>query len=259
LLRGQYAAEVESGQTDVQAETIDTLLSRLLGSSLPGPRVLAQALGPAMDEGRLALWSDDADEQATLEHLGVAGHLPPPAPDGLTVSSNNVGPNKLDAYLRRSIAYEALIDPSSRSINARATIRLTNGAPPTGLPQEAAGNSAGLPLGTNRMYVSLYSPWDLAGATLDGEPIGLEPDDELGWRVYSTYVTIPPGGERTLEVFLEGLIPDDLDVDDYTLVVRAPPLALPDVVRVDVRTTDGVSLLASHRTTVGVDLMSARE
>jgi hypothetical protein len=212
-----------------------------------------------MSEGRLALWSDDEAEQARLEHLGAAGDLPQPALDGLSVSTNNVGPNKLDAYLRRSITYEALVDPASGSINARATIRLTNGAPTNGLTEEAAGNAAGLPFGTNRMYLSVYSPWDISGATLDGEPIGLEPDDERGWRVYSSYVAIPPGGERTLEVFLEGFLPEEVDLENYSLVVRAPPLALPDVVRVDVRTTDGVALLASHRTTVGVDLMSARE
>ena len=122
------------------------------------------------------------------------------------------------------------------------TIRLANDAP-TDLPDDAGGNPFGLPPGTNRQYVSVYSPWELTAAELDGEATGMEPDRELGWNVFSRYVDIPPGGEVELRLGFAGEVPRD---EPYALTLRSQPLTYPDVVRVDVRTADGRSLLQSH-------------
>ena len=40
----------------------------------------------------------------------------------------------------------------------------------------------------------------------------------------------------------------------YVLTLRSQPLTYPDVVRVDVRTADGRSLVQSHEIRYGVDL-----
>jgi len=130
-----------------------------------------------------------------------------------------------------------------------ATVRLTNSAPDD-LPADAGGNPFGLPPGTNRMYLSIYSPWALTSAELDGAPTGMEPSTELGWRVYSRYVEIPAGGEVVLQLGFAGVLPVG---EPYELALRSQPLALPDVVRVDVRTSDGDTLHSSHRARVGVD------
>ena len=86
------------------------------------------------------------------------------------------------------------------------TIRLANDAP-TDLPADAGGNPFGLPPGTNRQYLSVYSPWELTAAELDGEATGMEPERELGWNVYSRYVDIPPGGEVELRLGFAGRCP----------------------------------------------------
>ncbi len=250
LLRGQYS---QIDDDDVRDAVLEELTSRLLadvfGGSLPGPTVLARTLGPAMDESRLVLWSLDDDDQPLITELGVGGDLPSPVPDGFAVVSNNAGANKLDAYLKRSIAYEAVVDESTGAIEATATVRLTNSAP-TDLPDDAGGNPFDLPAGTNRMYLSVYSPWELTSAALDGEPTGLEPSQELGWNVYSRFVEIPPGEEIVLQLGLAGELPAGVP---YELALRSQPLAFPDVIRVDVRSTDGEVLHASHRVRVGTD------
>ena len=177
------------------------LINDVFGGDLPGPRALAATLGPAMAQGRVVVWSRHPADQPLLQRLEIAGDLPPPDVDGLAVVSTNAGANKLDAYLRRSIGYDAIVDEDTGRIQAAVTIRLANDAP-TDLPADAGGNPFGLPPGTNRQYVSVYSPWELTAAELDGEATGMEPEHELGWNVFSRYVDIPPGGEVELRLGL---------------------------------------------------------
>jgi len=185
---------------------------------------------------------------------GIGGELPPPSPDGFAVVSNNAAANKLDAYLKRNIAYEAVVDEDTGQITATAEVRLVNSAP-TGLPGDVGGNPFVLPPGTNRMYLSVYSPWSLTSAELDGGPTGMEPSTELGYNVYSRFVEIPAGEEVVLRLGFAGELPDD---EPYELVLRSQPLAYPDVTRVDVRTTDGEIIHQSHQIRVGVDRLGGR-
>ncbi len=182
------------------------LINDVFGGDLPGPRALAATLGPAMAQGRVVVWSRHAEDQPLLRRLEIAGDLPAPEVDGLAVVSTNAGANKLDAYLRRSVGYDAIVDEDTGRIQAAVTIRLANDAP-TDLPPDAGGNPFGLPPGTNRQYVSVYSPWELTAAELDGEATGMEPEHELGWNVFSRYVDIPPGREVELRLGFAGEVP----------------------------------------------------
>ena len=256
LLRDQYTEITDEATRDAVLAAITTqLIEDVFGGDLPGPRVLAATLGPAMAEGRVVVWSRHPPDQPLLERLGIAGRLPPAGVDGLAVVSTNASANKLDAYLRRSIAYDAIVDEDTGQIQAAVTIRLANDAP-TGLPADAGGNPFGLPPGTNRQYLSVYSPWQLTAAELDGEATGMEPEHELDWNVFSRYVDIPPGGELELRLGLAGEVPRDAR---YALTLRSQPLAYPDVLRIDVRTADGATLLRSHEIRYGVDRLVANE
>jgi hypothetical protein len=234
------------------AVDVDAIIAQLLGSlfgeSLPGPRVLADTLGPAMDDGRIVLWSEHPDDQELLDDLGVSGRLPEPTSDGLAVVSNNAGANKLDAYLERTITYEAIVDEESGEITSTATIELRNDAP-TDLPEDVGGNPFDLPPGTNRMYLSVYSPLDLVAA----EPTGLQPEEELGWNVYSRFLEIPAGDEVTLRLDLAGeLVPGE----PYELLLRSQPLANPDRVVIDVRDPSGDVLISSDEDRSGVETLT---
>ena len=120
-----------------------------------------------------------------------AWQLPAPSPDGLAVVSTNAGANKVDAYLRRAIDYEVVLDEPTGELRATATITLANDAP-DGLPSYAGGNPFGLPPGTNRQYLSVYSPWQFGLAEIDSRPTGMEVEREFDCNGFSTYVDIPP-------------------------------------------------------------------
>ena len=254
LLRDQYADIADDDTRDNVLEAITTqLVNDIFGGDLPGPRALAETLGPAMAEGRMVIWSRHQEDQPLLQRLGIAGDLPTPDGDGIAVVSTNGGANKLDAYLRRSIGYDVLLDEGTGRIESVLTVRLANDAP-TDLPSDAGGNPFGLPPGTNRQYLSVYSPWELTGAEVDGEATGMEPEHELGWNVFSRFVDIPPGGEVEVQLRFAGALPTN---SPYTLTVRSQPLTYPDVVSIDVRTTQGTVLISSHEPRVGVDRLAA--
>ena len=254
LLRDQYADITDDETRDNVLEAITTqLVNDVFGGDLPGPRALAATLGPAMAEGRMVIWSRHQEDQPLLQRLGIAGDLPAPDGDGLAVVSTNGGANKLDAYLRRSIGYDVRVDEDTGLIESEVTIRLASDAP-TDLPSDAGGNPFGLPPGTNRQYLSVYSPWELTGAELNGEATGMEPGHELGWNVFSRFVDIPPGGEVEVRLRFAGVLPTN---SPYTLTLRSQPLTYPDVVRIDVRTTQGTSLIRSHELRFGVDRLAA--
>ena len=101
-------------------------------------------------------------------------------------------------------------------------IELTNTAPAGGLPDYVIGNAVGLPPGTNRMRLSVYSSLPLTTATLDGAPLDVSPGLELGWNVYSRFIEIPAGGTVAMQFDFAGHVerPDDV-------VTWTQPLAQP--------------------------------
>lgn len=249
LLRGQYAdIAADDARDAVLAELTETLLARVFGGDLPAPAVLASTLGPAIDEGRLLLWSRHETDQRGLVDLGIGGALEPPVADGLLVVTNNASANKLDTYLRRSITYEGVVVEGQ--LRTTATVRLTNSAP-AGLPDDVGGNPFGLPVGTNRSYLSIYSPLGATAATVDGRPRRLDVDLEAGWQVHSTVVDIPPGGEVVVTVELRGALDPD---QPYSLWLRSQPMVLPDVVRVTIDGAEG-ALVRSHGPRLGTDVI----
>jgi hypothetical protein len=186
------------------------------------------------------VWSLHPEDQDPLRELGVSGEMARPAPDGISYSVNNSGPNKLDAYLLRSMTYDAVVDPETGATSATVTIRLQNTLTSAdGLSRDVAGNEKGLPAGTNRMWLTVYSPLQLVTADVDGQPRALAPSAELGWNAYSVYLNIAPQTTTVLTVTLGG----ELDVTGgYGLTIRPQPLASANAVKINVRSPDGLVL-----------------
>lgn len=209
LLRDQYVigADDNTRRIDALAEAARLTFDAVLASSLPDPTTLAEDLGPLADERRLLVWSPEAAEQDLFRAVGMAGDIPPlDGADGWSVAVTNGGGNKIDTFLQRAAGYDSTTDPTTGETTATLRVVLTNTAPADGLPDYVIGNRVGAPQGTSRLYVSFYSPLALTGATVDGEQIGLEVGEELGWNVYSRFVDIPPGGTSTFVVSLAGPI-----------------------------------------------------
>ena len=256
LLYDFYAELTESRnkeRIDLQRQVAQLAWTRLLGGSMPSPRIFATTLAEPIQERHLQIWSKRPIEQAYLESNGVSGSVPPLRGDWFSAVTNNAGANKIEWYLHRNIRYSADVDLRTGQVEATAIVDMQNDAPPSGVATYLIGNKATPPAppGTSIQYVSLYSPFGLVSATIDEHPIELERDTELGRNVYSGWIRIPPGGRSRLLVRLRGKVTSPMP-KSYTLQFGCQPLVNRDTVSVRIRVT-GLSATAAATGLEGVD------
>jgi hypothetical protein len=239
-----YALYPESEQRDaVLNDAIDALFDALTARDLPGPRTVADALSPVVRGNHLSFSVADQQGEEFLEELGATGSFPPAVEgtDLLAVKTANAAPNKVDTYLRRDIAYEIEIDPTTGAVDATVRVTLVNEAPASGLPPVVGTNRqliqgrrfASAP-GTAIMTLALWSPLQVTEVTDTGFPTAVEMQQEFDQRVYSARVTIPPGQFRVLEYRLTGRV--DLP---YELTIDHQGLSRDDDLTVTLTTPDG--------------------
>src|SRR5918994_1995795 len=171
LLLNQYIEfdDENRARIDVLEEVARTTFDRLTTADLPGPRALSDALDPVVDAGHIQFTTLEPSQQLSLYALGVSGAMPPlDEDDSVVVTTTNAGASKIDTFLARSLDYDVRWDPETGQVTGRLAVTLTNNAAAQGMPDYVIGNAIGLPPGTNRSFVSIYSPLALAGARLDG-------------------------------------------------------------------------------------------
>jgi Protein of unknown function (DUF4012) len=205
---------------------------------IESPRELLDALGKAVSERRIAVWSSSPAEQKLLEETPLA-HLVPddPAPYAGVVI-NNLGGNKLDYYLKRKIEYAA-DGCAGETRKSTVTVRLTNAAPDGPLPDyvtSSAGLSPEIPIkvpsGTMLSSVRLLATKDakLVTALANGQRVpGLYTGTERGHPTFEVQVAIPPGQSGELSFHLSEptspgapRVPIQPSVDTVTPVVSVP-------------------------------------
>ena len=129
LLRRQYLTFGDADNSlrkDLLVQASRITFDKLTSGNLPSPERLVQLLGPMVRQRRLMLSATRPSEEHLFHDIGADGALPKIRGDFLMVSHQNFGNNKMDAYLHRTIAYEATVDPSSGRIDATATITMKN-------------------------------------------------------------------------------------------------------------------------------------
>ncbi|HMJ76964.1 MAG TPA: DUF4012 domain-containing protein, partial [Iamia sp.] len=257
LLRDQYV--LYEGEREARKDRLEDVaeatFEALTEGSLPGPRQLGRVLGQTVAEKRLMFFPFDEAGQGLIDEIGALGRLEQPErSDLLSVRTANLRANKIDTFVSRSITYDAAYDSRSGQVDATVTVVVRNAAPSEGLPAYIIGpRGAREPPGTSRVLTSVYTPLNAGGATLDGVPVGLEPQREVGLNVFSAPLTIPPGGEVTLVVELTGTVEDMGET--YRLLASAQPLANPDELTVHIRAAAGAPLVDDVRG--GLDLDGA--
>lgn len=165
------------------------------------PRQLLDALGKALRERRIAVWSANPAEQQLLEQTPLAHVLPGGEAPYAAVVVNNLGGNKLDYYLNTEVEYAA--DACAGETRASTvTVKLTNAVPDEPLPDyvvDAPGLSPDLriavPKGTNITSVRLFGTRgaELSSVILNGERVPAIVNTERGHPVFEVQVIIPPG------------------------------------------------------------------
>jgi hypothetical protein len=236
LLHDQYDIAEKFERVDALEEFSTAVVDRLLGAPLPSPIDLIDALGPMVDQGRLTGWAARGSEQDLFARIGLSGTLPAPDGDGLAITFNNAAGSKIDYFLAAEASYTVTADAATNTAAAQLVVSLTNTAPSAGEPDYVIGNLIGLPDGSNRTWVSIYSRLPVTDVRLGDRPAAVEIGREAGYFVTSAFVTIAPGATTTLSVQLDGR----LDVTDgYDLAVRSPPTVAPTPVRVEATWTGG--------------------
>jgi len=155
----------------VYLQDVAAAVVRKMTGHLDSPRQLLDALGKAVGEGRIAVWSSSPEQQKLLEETPLAHIVPDDPAPFASVVINNVGGNKLDYYLTREIEYiSGACDSATRK--SEITVRLTNNTPDVPLPEYVAGHMGldhlkvvDLPPATNATSVTLLTT---KGATLSG-------------------------------------------------------------------------------------------
>lgn len=175
-------------------------------SQVESPRKLLDALGKAVTERRIAVWSATPAEQELLEQTPLAHVLPGDDAPYAAVVVNNLGGNKLDYYLDTEIEYAA-DECRGETRASTVNVKLTNSVPNEPLPDyvsSAAGLSPELliavPPGTNITSVRLFATngAELSAAILNGERVPAIINTERGHPVFEVQVIIPP--EQSAEV-----------------------------------------------------------
>jgi hypothetical protein len=238
-----------SERVDVLETVARTTFDRLTNADLPSPSALSEQLDPVADGGHIQYVGYDPTEFLTFQTYGLDGGLgqPQPGRDRVAVTSSNAGASKIDLFLERRLDYDIRWNPEDGSVSGTIAATLHNTAPASGLPDYVIGNMLGLPRGTNKSFVSLYTLYDVTGARVDGQPSPIQSETEAGHNVYSTFVTIPPGGTATVEIDVSGIM---LDVRRYRLEMAEQPLVRPEQAEVTITVAGDRPLRASN----GVEL-----
>lgn len=180
---------------DVASATVKKMTGQL-----SSPRGLLDALGKAVGERRIAVWSSSPAEQALLEETPLAHEVPDDPAPYAGVVINNLGGNKLDYYLTRHIEYSAGGCDHARRTST-VTIRLTNTVPNVPLPDYVVGQAGltGIPVDvpkdSNVTSVALLATKDsaVAGAYVNGTRVPFFRGVERGHPIFELQMALLPG------------------------------------------------------------------
>jgi hypothetical protein len=218
-------------------QNIANAVVKKMTGAVQSPRRLLDALGHAVSERRIAVWSASPQDQQLLEQTPLAHVVPDDAAPYAEVVINNLGGNKMDYYLRREIEYAA--DGCSQDQrNTTVTVKLKSQAPDTPLPAYVAvpnGIKSNMPIklpdGSMLTSVRLVATKGakLLSAFSNGERIPVFTGAERGHPTFEIQVAIPPrqAGElvfRLSEPTVPGAarVPVQPLIDNVKPVVKVP-------------------------------------
>ena len=213
-------------------QDIATAVVVKMTGNVQSPRKLLDALGKAVTEGRIAVWSAAPQEQELLEETPLAHVLPGDEAPYAAVVINNLGGNKLDYYLDTEIEYAA-DECKGETRASTVNVKLTNTVPDEALPDyvvDAPGLSPELlfrvPRGTNVTSVRLFATKgaELSSVILNGERVPAILNREHGHPVFEVQVIIPPGQSADVSFQLsEPTVPGAPRVPTQPLVETISP------------------------------------
>ncbi len=233
----------------VLGAAVESVLERFLGGT--EPVAATQAMAEAAGGGHLVFHSTDPGVQAALESAGIAGAVEASAGDYFAFFASNADGTKVDYFIKRHVDYDVALDPDGRSF-ATATVESRNRAPEDAEPSYVLGPypGTGLGPGESRSFVAAYCGpgCRLEGASLDGEPVGLETHEERGLPIFSTFVQTAPQTTSSLALELgreESWVGDELG-GTYRVTIRSQPTVRPTTGTVSIEVPDGMDVVQTN-------------
>lgn len=244
LLFEHYDRLTDEQIDDFQSTVVEAVVDALTSGALPAPSQLAATLAPAVTGGHLRLWSPEADPQTLFTRIGADGAVraPTDGSDYVQLLTQNAGENKIDWFMRRSMTYEATVDPATGAIDATATVTITNTAPDRGVSSYIIGETPGPTApGENQLRVTVLSPHNPVGAfDAAGEPLPVNLGTERGLRAATVSLEIPAGQSATVSFTFAGTLPPTRG--DYRLQIGRQPAVVPDRIEIFLQGAQGWAL-----------------
>jgi hypothetical protein len=227
-----------AANSSLRADAVETIarttLSRLLSGALPPPAQLGRDFGPLASAGKLLAWSPIPDEELLFQRVRLAGAFPAlDGADGIAVTIDNAGANKLDAYLQLDTAHSTAFNSRNGTTSGTTVVTLTNtldparaeGTPDAApLPDYVVGNPYDLDPGTNIARVVVYTALEPTAVSVDGGAVPPTYERAFGgWYATVVFLEVPAGASRTIALDLSGVLDDPL----ADTVVRRQPMSLP--------------------------------
>lgn len=235
--RDWYNKSYAAGLRKKYLQEIANAVVTKMTSRLDDPHKLIKALGKAVSEGRIAVWSAHPEEQELLEQTPLSHIVPDDDAPYAQVVINNLAGNKMDYYLEREIEYAADGCKGDRR-NSTITVRLTNTATNPQLPDYVSGLqglasefSITAPKGTMVTSVRVIATKGsaLIGVTTNGERAHALVQTERGHPSFEVQIAIPPGKSGELIFRLseptssgEPRVPIQPLIDEVTPKVSVP-------------------------------------
>jgi uncharacterized protein DUF4012 len=216
-----------------------------------------RALVDATTGGHILLNATDPSLENDLRAAGVTGGIAPdPGEDLFAVTVNNLAGNRLDYYVRRTVAYDVTLLPEGRG-RARATVTFENDSPRdpgtralTALLLARAG-PADLALGETYEQATVTCSADcrLTESSMDGTALPMTGHTVGGLQTFTGLVRVPPQGASTLRMTfdLEDVWRGDGWRGTYTLSLPSQPVIQRTVGTVTIHAPAGMTIASSDR------------
>lgn len=204
----------DAQRNEASTALMAAVLRRFLASSWDAASLIDTMQEPVR-QGRVHVWSAEANEQEWLIGTGIGGELPNIPGPIVAVAFNNAAANKMDAFVGTEVHYTPGRCPNSAQQASSLSVKVRNDAPvdlPDNGEYERQDNPAA-PKGSTSLLVHVYAPIgaDLVSATIDGEPVQLTLGSEGQRPVWWT--SVPINRDQQREVIVDFSEPTVLGVE----------------------------------------------
>lgn len=207
LLSDVYAKIEEPQLQDAYFAGVAQEIFSALSSGKGDAKGLVDGITRGTAEGRVLVWSSNADEQTVIANYPLSGSIAGPsvAPAQFGVYFNDGTGAKMDYYVKRTVQ---LVEECTGDEYGQVKARITsiNTAPSdaaTSLPEYVTGGGAfGVPPGTVQTNVIAYGPAqaNVETATVDGKKTDFAAHRQSNRPVGSVTITLAPGQTSTVEL-----------------------------------------------------------